>query len=230
MGASHTIRVARDLFRSETMCRLKTMPIESLAVCWKSSLKTLLLPAAAGLIFSWQNALGVELIKVTVEVDHGRYHVFGQSRIDASPEFIYATLMDYDNFHKLADGIADTCFLPPDEAGQLLAYTRFESCVLFFCKTVEKTEHIDGNPNNAIHARAIPQISDFIFNESSWQIEKAGDQTLLTYEAEFETKFWIPPLIGPWAVRRKLTRTAELIGMRIEWMYDRGLTLAQVQE
>jgi len=208
----------------------KTTSVQSLVVSWQTGLKSLLLPAAAGLIFSWHNALGVELIKVTVEVDHDRYHVFGQSLIDASPEFIYETLMDYDNFHKLASGIADTSFLPPDESGQLLAYTRFESCVLFFCKTVEKTEHIDGNPNNSIHARAIPEISDFIFNESSWQIEKAGDQTLLTYEAEFETKFWIPPLIGPWAVRRKLTRTAELIGTRIEWMYDRGLTLAQVQE
>ncbi len=182
------------------------------------------------LLFSWQGADCIELVDVTVTVDDGHYRVFGQSRIHASAEFIYTTLIDYDNFHKLANGIAHTSFLPPDESGQLLAYSRFESCVLFFCKTIEKIEHIEGQPHNSITAHSIPERSDFIINESSWLIENDGDATLLTFVADFEPDFWIPPLIGRWAVRRKLVRTAELIGMRIEWMFERGLTLAQVHE
>jgi len=193
-------------------------------------LRNTLLSVVVCLISSWQSAHCVELVEVRVDVEDGRYHVFGQSRIDASPEFIYATLMDYDNFHKLAEGIADTGYLPPDESGRLLAYTQFKSCVLFFCKTIEKTERIEGNPHDSIHTQAIPELSDFIFNKSDWLIERVGDETILTYSAEFEPDFWIPPLIGPWAVRRKLIQTAELIGMRIEWMYERGLTLSQVQE
>jgi len=193
-------------------------------------LKSLLFSTALCLLLSWQTGLCVELIEVTVDIEGGRYRVFGQSRIDAPPEFVYATLIDYDNFHKLAVGIAETKFLPPDESGNLLAYTRFESCVLVFCKTIEKFEHIEGTPSDSIHVQAIPKLSDFTFNESSWRIEHVGDETLLTYEAEFEPDFWIPPLIGPWAVRRKLIQTAELIGTRIEWMQARGLTLAQVRE
>lgn len=193
-------------------------------------MKSLIFFAAICLLTSWQSAHCVEVIEITVDVDDGRYRVFGQSHIVASPEFVYATLMDYDNFHKLAGGITDTKFLPPDESGKLLAYTRYESCLLFFCKVIEKLEHVDGNPYDSIHVQVIPESSDFLFNESRWLIEDTGGATLLTYEAEFEPNFWIPPLIGPWAVRRKLTHTAELIGMRIEWMYERGLTLAQVRE
>lgn len=192
--------------------------------------KNLLFSTVVCLLASWQSAYCIELIEVRVDLEDGRYRVFGQSRIDASPEFIYATLMDYDNFHKLAGGITETNFLPLDESGDTLAYTRFESCVLVFCKTIEKLERIDGNPHDSIHVQALPERSDFTFNESRWLIEITGDATLLTYEAEFEPDFWIPPLIGAWAVRRKLTQTAELIGMRIEWMYERGLTLAQVRE
>ena len=193
-------------------------------------MKKFLLPIAICLLSGWQNALSVELIKVTVDVEKGRYHVFGQSRIDASPEFIFTTLMDYDNFHKLAGGIAESKFLPPDESGNSLAYTRLESCVLFFCKTIEKVERIDASPYDSIDVQADPKLSDFTFNESHWRIEKSGDTTLLTYEAEFDPDFWIPPLIGPWAVRRKLIQTAELIGSRIEWMQANGLTLSQLQE
>ena len=84
------------------------------------------------LLFGWHNVHSVELIEVTVNIEDGQYRVFGQSHIDASPEFVYATLIDYDNFHKLADGIAETKFLPSDESGNMLAYSRFESCVLIF--------------------------------------------------------------------------------------------------
>ncbi len=193
-------------------------------------MKNLLLSIAICFLASWQNAVAIEVLEVTVDVNDGRYHVFGQSRVEATPEFIYATLIDYDNFHKLAGGIATTKFLPPDESGELLAYTRFESCVLVFCKTIEKVERIDGHPSSAIHVKAIAERSDFVFNESHWLIEGDGETTLLTFKAEFEPDFWIPPLIGPWAVRRKLVRTAELIGMRIEWMQAQGLTLTQVRE
>jgi hypothetical protein len=191
-------------------------------------LKNLLLPAVICLLFGWQSANCVEIIEIRVDIINGRYHVFGQSHLDASAEFIYETLIDYDNFHKLADGIAITNFLPPDEPGRLLAFSRFKSCILFFCKTVEKHEYIEGNPYNSINVQAIPERSDFSFNESRWLIETTDGKTLLTYEAEFEADFWIPPLIGPWAVHRKLARTAELVGSRIEWMYARGLTLSQI--
>lgn len=189
-----------------------------------------ILLTVAGLLASTQVTFGVDLIQVTVDVDDGQYRVLGRSRIEAPPEFVYATLMDFDNFHKLADGITETRFLPPSPSGERLAYSRFDSCVLFFCKTIEKVEAIDGRAFDSVRARAIPELSDFVFNRSHWTIEAAGDGTLLSYTAEFEPDFWIPPLIGPWAVRRKLTRTAELIGMRIEWMAERGLTLADVRE
>lgn len=189
-----------------------------------------ILLTVAGVLASTQVTFGLDLVQVTVDVDDGQYRVQGRSRIRATPEFVYATLMDFDNFHKLADGIAETYFLPPTPSGEQRAYSRFESCVLFFCKTVEKVEAIDGRAFDSVRTRAIPELSDFVFNESHWMIEAVGDVTLLHFTAEFEPDFWIPPLIGPWAVRRKLVRTAELVGMRIEWMAERGLTLADVSE
>jgi hypothetical protein len=111
-----------------------------------------------------------------------------------------------------------------------MAYTRYESCVLFYCKVVEKVERILVDTPGLIRTSAVPARSDFVSNESTWRIEADGDGTLLTFEAEFDPDFWIPPMIGNWAIRRKLERSAESIGLQIEWMQARGLTLAQVAE
>lgn len=187
---------------------------------WTIALLLLCVPAA----------LGYEQLDVGIEKEDGVYRVFGKSRIEAPAEFVHATLMDFDNFHKLAGGITETRFIPDDESGLRTAYTRYESCVLFFCKVVEKVEYILTNTPGYIELKADPARSDFVLNESSWTLEKDGDATILTFEAEFDPDFWIPPMIDTWAIRRKLEHSAETVGVNIEWMQARGLTLAQVAE
>lgn len=175
-------------------------------------------------------AMAVEIVDATVDRKDGRYHVRGVSIVQASPEFVYQTIMDYDNFHKLAGGLAETRFVDSEVDGELLGYTRFESCLLFFCKTVEKLERIEALPYTEIRTEALPDQSDFEFNETRWILVPEGDGTRLTYEAEFEPDFWMPPLIGSWVIKRKLVATAELIGRRIEYLAEHGLTLAMIED
>jgi len=172
----------------------------------------------------------VEILDAQVKKQGDRFHVFGSSLIHASPEFIYATLMDFDNFHKLAGGIKETRFVESEVPGEILGYTRIESCVLFFCRGADKLERIEAVPYREIRTETIPEQSDFVFNHSRWIMTRQGDATLLNYEAEFEPDFWLPPLISAWALKRKLIASAESIGMRIEYLAENGLTLAQVKE
>ncbi len=58
--------------------------------------------------------------------------------------------------------------------------------------------------------------SDFHFSLETWQFAAEGTGTLVAYNFEFEPKFWIPPLIGPYVLQRKLRNdSASAIG-RIE--------------
>jgi len=176
------------------------------------------------------DGLAVEILDAQVEKKGDRYHVAGSSLIQATPEFIYATLMDFDNFHKLAGGIKETRFVASETPGEILGYTHIESCVLFFCRGADKLERIEATPYSEIRAEAIPEESDFIFNNSRWILTRQGDATVLKYEAEFEPDFWLPPLISTWAIKKKLVDSAESIGRRIEYLEQNGLTLAQVKE
>ena len=182
------------------------------------------------LIFICASANSVEVLSVHVESEGKRYRMLGESVIQAPPEFIFNTLMDYDNFHRLASGIAETRFLESDNPDELLGYTRIDSCLLFFCKSVEKVETIHATEFREIATEAIPEQSDFIFNRSRWLLESRDEGTLVTYEAEMEPDFWMPPLITKWAIRHKLRKSAELIGMRIEYLLEKGIALEDVSE
>ena len=182
------------------------------------------------ILFACASASGVEVTKVTVEKQGKRYQLLGESIIQAPPEFIFNTLMDYDNFHRLASGIAETRFLEPQGPDALLAYTRIESCVLFYCKSVEKVETVHATAFREIATEAIPERSDFVFNKSRWLLEDGDNGTRVTYQAEIEPDFWMPPLISKWAIKRKLQRSAELIGLRIEYMKENGIRLEDVTE
>jgi len=182
------------------------------------------------ILFACASANGVEVTKVTVEKQGKRYQLLGVSIIQAPPEFIFNTLMDYDNFHRLASGIAETRFLEPEGPDVLLAYTRIDSCVLFYCKSVEKVETVHATAFREIATEAIPERSDFVFNKSRWLLEDGDNGTRVTYQAEIEPDFWMPPLISKWAIKRKLKRSAELIGLRIEYMKENSILLKDVTE
>lgn len=186
--------------------------------------------SAALLILVCAPALCVEILSVEVDKSGKRYHMLGESIIQAPPEFIYTTLMDYDNFHRLAGGIAETRYLQSDDPDELLGYTRIDSCVLFFCKSVEKVERIEATEFSEISTEAIPEQSDFVFNESRWLMEESESGTLVTYEAEIEPDFWMPPLITKWAIHYKLRKSAELIGLRIEYLLENDIALEDIGE
>ncbi|MBT8443104.1 MAG: hypothetical protein KJO13_00070 [Gammaproteobacteria bacterium] len=169
-----------------------------------------------------------EILDASVVKKDGVYHVFGESIVEAPPDFIFATLIDYDNFYKISSGIPETRFVESDDPDEVLAYTRIEACVMFFCRSAERLERIESTPYEEIHTQALPEHSDFEIYESRWTLSRHDRGTRVTHEARFKPDFWMPPLISNWAIKRKLIESAENIGIRIEYLQDNGLQLSQI--
>lgn len=161
--------------------------------------------------------------------ENNLYHLRSASIINAPPDLIIATLLDYNNFHHLSGGIKETRYLQPDPDGVPVALTVVESCVLFFCKQIQKTERVIVKSNNEILLVADPARSDFIFLHSRWHVQKQGASTILSYDMDMQADFWIPPLIGPWAIKRKLHNSAMNMAHRMEMMARTGTPLDKVK-
>lgn len=172
-----------------------------------------------------QPAAAIDVGEVTVEYRKDRYHLFGESVIEAPSEFIHDVLTDYDHFHLMADGVAETKFLT--EHGERLGYTRIDTCILFFCRSVEKVERVQSEGKEMILAEAIPERSHYRLSKTRWELESVEGGTKVTYVAEVSPDFWLPTTIGTWAIRRTLRTSAENIGVNIEYLHQKKLTLKQ---
>jgi hypothetical protein len=173
------------------------------------------------------HATASEVLTVDVKIDGDVYRMHGESIIQAPTDFVFNILADYDNFHRITNGIAESRYLEPDDDGVLLGYTRIDSCVWFYCRRFEKVERIWTTAPTEIITEAIPEKSDFKIGNARWTLKSVENGTLVIYDADVDPDFWVPPVIGPWAFKKKLRDSAEVIGWRIEYLFKSGKSLSE---
>ena len=155
----------------------------------------------------------------TVQIDRqdGRYVLVSDTFLQAPPNAVFRVLTDYDQFARISSVFEESRFVGPDDDGTPLVYTRVEGCVWFFCKTMERVERLEFTAPDFIATTALPARSDFRYSRSEWQLSPEGDNgTRVLYRLEMEPDFWIPPVLGPMILKRKLVQGGADAVTRIE--------------
>jgi hypothetical protein len=157
-----------------------------------------------------------ELRDVTVELEDGHYFLTSESWLDASVEEIYRVLTDYELFVQISSGYVEAHNTDAAEDGRPGFYTRMQGCVLVWCKSFERSGYLTLNPMTDIVALVDPDVSDFDYSRESWELISEGEGTVMIYHFEMDPGFWVPPVIGPFYIKRTLVRGGEDAIMRIE--------------
>ena len=147
---------------------------------------------------------------VTVEVTHedGVYHVTIDALLDAPPDAVFAVLTDYPRWAEVNDLIKESVVLEGDDPAQQLVRTVAEGCVLGFCKRFAQVQWMRASDDWRIRADVVPHMSDLRSGWADTKLSRSGSATLFQYEMSLEPDFWIPPLIGPMMIKRKLRKQA----------------------
>jgi hypothetical protein len=170
-------------------------------------------------------ALGAGALAAAAAIDgldvtrqRGRYSLEANARLDATPESVYAVLTDFDDnaYSRISRVYKESRYLEPAADGTPVVYTRMEGCVLWHCMTLERTERLETDPPRWIKSTALPEGSNFKHSTSEWVLEPDGDGTLMRYTLEMEPDFFVPPLIGPWYLKRTLAQGGLRAVTRIE--------------
>ena len=153
-----------------------------------------------------------------VEIDRvgDRYVLVSDTYLDAPQAAVFRVLTDYDQFERISSAFDESRFLGPDTDGTPLVYTRVEGCVWFFCKSLERVERLEFESPGYIVTTALPDRSDFIYSRSQWELSKDRDGTRVVYRLEMEPDFWVPPIIGPMIIKRRLVSGGADAVTRIE--------------
>ncbi|HEX7062750.1 MAG TPA: SRPBCC family protein [Woeseiaceae bacterium] len=158
---------------------------------------SMLLLAAGG-------AAAADLREISVEYENDRYYLQSEVWFAAPREEIYRVLTDYDDYERISSAFVEAYDVAPDEQGRPRFFTRMEGCLLLFCRSVERFGYLLLQPREEIVAVTEPARSDFKFCRERWRLERDGEGTLLYYDFEMEPDFWVPPVIGPWIIKRTL--------------------------
>jgi hypothetical protein len=171
------------------------------------------------------SALGAGALAAAATIDEldvtrqrGRYSLEANARLDATPESIYAVLTDFDDnaYSRISRVYKESRYLEPAADGTPVVYTRMEGCLLWHCMTLERTERLETDAPRWIKSTALPEGSNFKHSTSEWVLEPHGDGTVMSYRLEMEPDFFVPPVIGPWYLKRTLSQGGLRAVTRIE--------------
>lgn len=168
------------------------------------------------LLFVASTASAAELRSVEVTHEKGAYLLVSEVWFDAGLDETFTVFSNWDLAPLFSSAIEDARDLEPDKQGRAGFYTRNRGCVLFFCKTVVREGWVEKEGNRVMRAFADPERSDFEFSNEFWTFEEEAGGTFVTYRLHFDPKFWVPPAIGPFVVKRKLRKEGAAAIGRIE--------------
>ena len=169
------------------------------------------------LLIAWmafaQVAGAGKLLELAVNDKRGVYTVRIDMTIHAAPEHVYDVLTDYEQLHRLNPSITESERLPASNKGLVRVRTRIQDCVLIFCVDFVRVENVREVQAGHLTAETDPQASDFDYGKAVWRVESLGDYSRVIFEAKLQPGFALPPVIGPYVMKRKL-RTEVLTSFR----------------
>ncbi len=157
-----------------------------------------------------------DIQKVVVERDGDVYSMQSEVRFEATLEQLYDVLVDWDLSTQFSSVVVESRNVEPDELGRPQFYIRNEACIMFFCKSFERAGYVETEPYVSIRAYADPERSDFHISNESWRFVDDKDGAIVIYNLEFDPKFWVPPVIGPYLIKRKLKKDGPEALIRID--------------
>jgi len=161
-------------------------------------------------------ARAAEMLSVDVNHEEGTYTMNSEVWFDATVEQVYEIFRYWDNSTKFSSAIVESRDMPADEQGRPQFYVRNRGCVLLFCKSFERQGYVKSEVNVIIYAFVDPEKSDFHLSNESWRFAEREGGTVVVYDLEMQPKFWIPPGIGPYLIKRKLRKNGDSAVDRIE--------------
>ncbi len=180
----------------------------------------LLLLAAAGLPNA---AYAAEMRSLSVDYANHLYTMQSEVWFDAPVEQVYSVFRRWDLSTQFSSAIVESRDMEADAQGRPQYYIRNKGCVLFFCLTAERQGHVESKPNEILRAYANPETSDFLLSNETWTFAEENGGTVVVYKLLMRPKFWVPPGIGPYFIKRKLKNSGgdaidriEVIAQRVQ--------------
>lgn len=161
-----------------------------------------------------------EVRKASVDHRDGEYFVDMAVKISGNKDTVYNIATDYRKLSRLSKLIVESGLVnraTPDGTSVIRRRLVTRTCVMKLCFNATLVEDVWEPSSGIIRTVFIPEESDFVSGEAVWQISRIdADNTLIDFHSRFRPAFWVPPLVGPYFIRRMMLDAAEETILNIE--------------
>lgn len=161
-------------------------------------------------------AHAADLAGLQVTETDGVYSISLVMQLQAPAQQVHRVLTDYARIYRLNPAIVESEILPAPDDGVVRVRTRLRDCVAFFCREIDQVEDVRELGTGELQATTVPALSSFRSGAASWEVLGQGDHSQVSYQAEMEPDFYIPPLVGTFVVKQKLRQNTLASLARIE--------------
>ena len=150
-----------------------------------------------------------EIRKAEVDYSGGAYYLDFDAVINSRFEVVHSIVTDYEHLHELSSAVLESAVLDSSDPGAKRLRFFAQVCLLVFCFNKYLVVDIVEVSRGVFNATVVPQLCDFKAGHGTWHFTAVGKvRTRVRYTGVQRPAFWIPPVIGPYLIKRKLVREA----------------------
>lgn len=162
------------------------------------------------------NVSGATILHAQAKYLQGRYVLAFEVVLDAELDKVWQIMTDYEHISQVSRSIVESRIIERLSENHHRVGITSKACILFFCQTVKKVDDVQTTPKNNIVIISDPSESDFSSSVERWHLLAEGAKTRMSYTAEMEPNFFIPPVIGPWLVKSFLIEEIKATAVEVE--------------
>jgi len=168
------------------------------------------------------SAQAAEVSGVHVARNGARFLIDMHIAIDAPAPAVFRALQDYAAMARYNPDLRAVRVEPTLAAHRVRLFTTIHTCVLVFCKTMHQEQIMTAAASadgGTLDAELLPYGGDFKGGRGLWVVKPcptARGVTCLDVRIELVPAFWVPPVIGPWVLRRKMDEEAHRTAYGLE--------------
>lgn len=152
-----------------------------------------------------------------IRFDGSNYRYRFTAHLDAPAAAVRGVMTDYERLSRINDDIIVSRVITVYDEHSLKRQLLMKHCVLVFCFDLNFVERVELRSDGDIVTTVVPGEGNFRQGETVWHIEALPDGgTRVTTAADQEPDFFIPPVIGPFIMKRSFLKEITETTRRIE--------------
>jgi hypothetical protein len=161
-----------------------------------------------------------EVSSVHVARQQSRFLIDMHLAIDEPPAAVFRALEDYAAMARYNPDLRSVRVEKTASPDRVRLFTTVHACVLIFCKLMHQEQIMTATPRpdgGTLHADLVG--GDFKGGYGLWVVRPCPANravSCMDVRIELVPAFWVPPVIGPWVIRRKMDEEARRTSAGLE--------------